>query len=135
MIYNQCMKTLTTEIKDVISKSEMVLIATRGKDGPHLVATWGEFVASLDVDDGKTLLVPAGGYKQTEKNLAEDDMVVVMVGSKQAPGKSGNMGTGYRLNGRGKIVSEGAFFEQVKAKYAWARAALVIEVDEADQLM
>ena len=129
------MKTLTKEIKDVIKKSEIVLIATRGSDGPHLVATWGEFVAGLDVDDGKTLLVPAGGYKQTEKNLKEDDMVVVMVGSKQAPGKSGGMGTGYRLNGHGRVVYEGALFDQVKAKYEWVRAALVIEVDEADQLL
>ena len=129
------MKIITNEIKDVIAKSEIVLIATRGKDGPHLVATWGEFVASLDMDDGKTLLVPAGGYKKTEKNLKEDDMVVLMVGSKKAPGKRGGMGTGYRLNGHGRVVYEGALFEQVKAKYEWARAALVIEVDEAEQLL
>ena len=129
------MNTLTKEIKDVIAKSEMVMIATRGKDGPHLVATWGEFVANLDVDDGKTLLAPAGGYKQTEKNLLEDDLVVVMVGSKQAPGKSGNMGTGYRISGRGRVDYEGKLFDLVKEKYAWARAALVIEVEEAEQLL
>ena len=45
------------------------------------------------------------------------------------------MGTGYRLNGIGHVVYEGALFEQVKSKFVWARAALVIEVQEAEQLL
>jgi hypothetical protein len=45
------------------------------------------------------------------------------------------MGTGYRLSGRGEIVTEGKFMDLTKSKYPWARAALVITVEKAEQLM
>ena len=128
------MKTLTKEIKDVIAKSELVTIVTAGADGPHVVATWGAFVAELEAGDGETLLIPAGGYKQTEHNLAVDGRVTLMAGSKQAPGKNG-MGTGYRLSGTARMEAEGALFEKVKAKFPWARGALVVRVKKAEQLL
>ena len=89
---------------------------------------------SLDINDGKTIVSPAGGYSQTEKNLKENDRVELLVGSKQVQGKSG-MGTGYRLSGRAKIVTDGKLMELTKSKYSWARGALVIEVDKAEQLL
>lgn len=128
------MSTLTKEIKEVIAKSELVTIVTMGADGPHVVATWGAFVAELDAGDGETLLIPAGGYQQTEQNLAADARVTLVAGSKQAPGKNG-MGTGYRLSGTGRMETEGTLFEKVKAKFPWARAALVVTVKKAEQLL
>ena len=128
------MKTLTKEILDVISKSEMVTIATAGPNGPHLVATWGDFIAQLAVGDGKTLLIPAGTYKQTEANLEKDSRVALIAGSKQVPGKGGS-GTGYRLTGIGRIESDGRWKDMVAEKFPWARAAFVIEVDGAEQLL
>ncbi len=132
--YNKKMNTLTKEIKDVIAQSELVTIVTAGADGPHVVATWGAFVAKLDPGDGETLLIPAGGYKQTEQNLQTDARVTLMAGSKQAPGKNG-MGTGYRLSGRGRIETNGEFFEMTKEKFPWARGALVIKIEKTEQLI
>ena len=134
LFYNRTMNILDTNVKQVIENSELVTIATIGEDGPHLVATWGAFVKSLDINDGKTILIPAGGYIQTEKNLEVNDRVELMVGTKQVQGKNG-MGTGYRLSGRGKIVTEGDFMNLTKSKYPWARAAFVITVETAQQLM
>ena len=134
MNYNCAMDTLNSNVKKVIENSEIVTIATNGKNGPHLVATWGEFVKSLDIDDGKTIVIPAGGYLQTEKNLKENDRVELLVGSKQVQGKKG-MGTGYRLTGRAEIVTEGVLMDLAKSKFPWAKAALVIEVDNATQLL
>jgi len=128
------MKTLTEEILDVISKSEVVTIATAGPDGPHLVATWGDFIAQLDTGDGKTLLIPAGGYKTTETNLGKDNRVALIAGSKQVPGKSGS-GGGFRLTGTGRIESNGKWKDMVAEKFPWARAAFVIEVEGAEQLL
>jgi len=128
------MDTINSDVKKVIENAEIVTIATCGEKGPHLVATWSDFVKSLDINDGKTIVIPAGGYSQTEKNLKENDRVELLVGSKQVQGKSG-MGTGYRLSGRAKIVTDGKLMELTKSKYSWARGALVIEVDKVEQLL
>lgn len=128
------MKILNDEIKDVIAKSELMTIVSAGVDGPHVAATWGSFVAELDAGDGETLLIPAGGFQQTEKNLRTDARVTLMVASKLVAGKNG-MGTGYRLSGTAQLETEGAWFDLVKAKFAWARAALVVKVIRAEQLL
>jgi hypothetical protein len=128
------MNTITDQIVKLINQTEIVAIATAGEKGPHLVATWGESIANLGVQDGHILLIPAGGYHQTEANLKANDSIELLVGSKQVQGKNG-MGTGYRLVGTGKIVDNGEYLDLVKAKYPWARAALVVEVALAEQLL
>ena len=128
------MNILNATIKDVIEKTEVVAIATFGENGPHLVATWGDFIKSLDINDGKTIIIPVGGYHQTEKNLNDDNRIELLVGSKQVQGKNGP-GTGYRLVGRAEITASGKFAELTKAKFPWARGALVIQVEKADQLL
>jgi len=134
MKYNFDMNILTATIKDVIEKTEVVSIATYGENGPHLVATWGDFIKSLDINDGKTIIIPVGGYHQTEKNLNADNRIELLVGSKQVQGKNGP-GTGFRLVGRAEIITSGEFAELTKAKFTWARGALVIQVEKADQLL
>jgi len=133
-MYNFEMNILNATIKDVIEKTEVVAIATFGENGPHLVATWGDFIKSLDINDGKTIIIPVGGYHQTEKNLNDDNRIELLVGSKQVQGKNGP-GTGYRLVGRAEITASGKFAELTKAKFPWARGALVIQVEKADQLL
>jgi hypothetical protein len=98
------------------------------------VATWGDFIRSLDINDGKTILIPVGGYHQTERNLKEDNRIELLIGSKQVQGKNGP-GMGYRLVGRGEIIVSGEFAELTKSKFPWARGALVIVVEKADQLL
>ncbi len=128
------MNILNAKIKDVIEKTEVVAIATYGENGPQLVATWGDFIKSLDINDGKTIIIPVGGYLQTENNLNDDNRIELLVGSKQVQGKNGP-GTGYWLVGRAKITTSGKFLELTKVKFPWARGALVIEVEKADQLL
>jgi hypothetical protein len=128
------MKIITEGVKEVIEKAELVTMGTNGENGQHMVATWAEYIRSLDINDGKTLIVPVGGYHQTENNLAKDDRVELVIGSKLVQGKRG-LGTGYRLSGRAKIITSGKLAELTKSKYPWARAALVIEVDNAEQLL
>jgi len=98
------------------------------------VATWCDFVSSLDIKDGKTIIIPVGGYHQTERNLKDDIRIELLVGSKQVQGKNGP-GMGYRLVGRGKIIASGKVADLAKSKFPWARGALVIEVEKVDQLL
>ena len=66
-MYDFEMNILNAKTKDVIEKTEVVSIATYGENGPQLVATWGDFIKSLNINDGKTIIIPVGGYHQTEK--------------------------------------------------------------------
>jgi hypothetical protein len=128
------MNILNGTIKDVMEKTEVVAIATYRENGPHLVATWGDYIRSLDIKDGKTIIIPAGGYHHTERNLQDDNRIELLVGSKQAQGKNGP-GTGCRIFGRAEIITTGKFAELTRSKFPWARGALVIEVEKVDQLL
>ena len=45
--------------KEVIEKTEVVCIGTSGKDGPHLVATWGDYIRTIGIKDPGTIVIPA----------------------------------------------------------------------------
>ncbi len=40
------------------------------------------------------------------------------------------MGQGYLIEGSGEVVGSGALFDEAKAKFPWARGALVIHVEK-----
>ena len=127
----------TDEVKRVLEQTEVVTIGTCGPHGVHLVATWGEFIRNLGVHDGDVLLIPAGGYRRTEENLSRNPRLEALIGSKVPASLCGGkaVGTGFRLSGSGEVQTSGKWFEMVKAKYAWARGALVIRVDKAEKLL
>jgi len=64
----------------------VVVIGTCGGDGIYLVATWGDFVRAIGIQDGNKIIIPAGGYQQTEENLKGNNKVQVLIGSKQIEG-------------------------------------------------
>jgi hypothetical protein len=121
--------TIEGAIKMVIDRSEWVAIATTGPDGPHLAATWGDYVRALGVPDD-VILIPAGGLQTTEANLAADPRIELLFASREVQGSSGG-GQGCRLCGRGEFQASGPAADAVKARFPWARAALVVRVDHA----
>jgi hypothetical protein len=115
--------------KEVLEKAEWIAIATTGPDGPHLVATWGDHVRALGIGDG-TLLIPVGQMHQTEANLKHGNRVELLCGTRQVQGTHGP-GKGCGIVGRAEFQTAGPYFDAVKAKFQWARAALVVNVEEA----
>ncbi len=120
--------------KEVIEKTEVVCIGTCGKDGPHLVATWGDYIRTIGIQDPGTIVIPAGGYLKTEENLSTNDRVEVIIASKEVEGTR-SMGKGYLFSGRGEIQESGELADRAKSKYPWARGALVIHVEEIKGLL
>jgi len=116
--------------KEVIDKSEWVAIATNGKEGPHLVGTWGDYVRALGVTD-ETILVPVGGMRRTEENINADNRIELLFASRQVQG-SRSPGRGCCVSGTAEFQYAGAAMEKVKSLFSWARAALVITVRGAD---
>lgn len=115
--------------KEVIDKTEWIAIATNGPDGPHVVATWGDYVRALGIKDD-TLLIPVGNMHKTEANLKRDNRVELLCGTRQVQGTLGS-GKGCGIVGKAEFQTAGPHFDAVKAKFRWARAALVVNVEEA----
>jgi hypothetical protein len=115
--------------KEVIDKTEWLAIATTGHDGPHVVATWGDYVRAFG-SQNDTLLIPVGHMHKTEANLKHDHRVELLCGTRQVQGTHGP-GKGCGISGKAEFQTSGPHFDAVKAKFPWARAALVISVEEA----
>ncbi|MCE9614409.1 MAG: pyridoxamine 5'-phosphate oxidase family protein [Lentisphaerae bacterium] len=116
--------------KEVLEKTEWVAIATAGKDGPHVVATWGDYVRALGIGDDQ-LLVPMGYMSKTEQNVKLDSRVEVLAGTRQVAGAHGP-GKGCSIVGKAHVQAAGATFDAVKAKFPWARAALVVKIEKVE---
>jgi len=123
------MALLDGACREVLEKTEFVAMVTAGPQGPHITATWGDYVRKLGFE-GDRLLIPAGYYHQMEANLARDPEIQLLVASRAVDGKLGP-GQGFTLKGTGTIVDSGVEMDRVKADFPWARAALVIKVVEA----
>lgn len=114
--------------RDVCEATEFITIVTTGDDGPHVVGNWGDYMRALDIG-ADTLVFPAGRYRQTEQNLRKNNRVQLLVASRKVQGTR-SPGQGYLIAGTAEIVSSGEIADAVKAKFPWARGALVIHVEE-----
>ena len=102
---------------------------TKGPEGPHLVATWQSY---LDALDAETLVFPAGGYRVTEANLAQDPSVQMVIGrQRDAEGAA----LGFRLTGTAEVQAEGPLRDRMKARHPWCRAAVVMKVTGVERIL
>lgn len=124
------MKPLEGACREVVEKSEWVAIATAGPDGPHVVATWGDYLNRMGLD-GETLRIPVGGMQKTEANLRRDPRIELLFGTRQVQGTRGP-GKGCSIVGRAEVQTQGADFEAVKAKFPWARAVLLVHPEKIE---
>lgn len=108
-----------------------VAIVTQGKDGPHVVNSWNSY-AQITEDD--KILFPAGRMNETEQNIQADNRVKMTISNREVQGKS-IKGTGFLVIGTAEFAAEGADYDTIKAKFPWARAALVIKVESAEQTL
>ena len=114
--------------REVCEVTEFVAMVTAGDDGPHLVGNWGDYLRALGIEEDRIVL-PAGRYQTTERNLGKNSRIQLMVASRSVQGTR-SPGQGYVIEGTARIVSSGELFDKVKARFAWARGAIVIDVKE-----
>lgn len=118
-------------MRAVLQHEGVVAIATLGEEGPHMVNTWNSYVQITA--DGR-LLIPAGHMQHTEANVAFNNKVLVTMGSREVAGSHGP-GTGFLIKGTAEFTTSGPEFAALKAKFAWARAALAITITTATQTL
>ena len=114
--------------RDVCDATEFVTIVTSGDDGPHVVGNWGDYMRALGIKED-VIVFPAGRYHQTEKNLRKNDRIQLLVASKKVQGTR-SLGQGCLIIGTGEIVSSGDIVDAVKAKFPWARGAMIVHVED-----
>jgi hypothetical protein len=124
------MAKIESKCKEVLDKAEVVAIATSGSEGPHIAATWGEYIRKLRPAEEDILLVPVAGYRTTEQNLVANGKIELIMGTRQVEGGHGP-GKGCRITGTGKIETSGKYFESAKKAFSWARGVMVITVGTA----
>jgi hypothetical protein len=114
--------------RDVCETTEFVTIVTSGDDGPHVVGNWGDYMRVLGIKENMVVF-SAGRYQQTEKNLRKNNRIQLLVASKKVQGTR-SPGQGCLIIGTGEILSSGDIVDVVKAKFPWARGAMVIHVED-----
>ena len=114
--------------REVCEAAEFVAIVTEGDDGPHVVGNWGEYLRAVGIREDMIVL-PAGRYQRTEQNLRRDKRIQLLLASQKVQGTR-TPGQGYLIEGSGEVQGSGALFDEVKAKFPWARGALVIQVEK-----
>jgi hypothetical protein len=80
--------------------------------------------------DNDVVLIPAGGLRQTEANLKANPRIELLLASRQVQRAEG-AGQGCVLSGTARLEAAGPAFDKVKARFPWARAALVVTVERA----
>jgi hypothetical protein len=120
------------KLLEVLQHEGVVAIATQGTDErPHLVNTWNSY---LQVIGNGLLLVPVGGMNRTQKNVSENNAVLLTLGSREVEGRR-SLGTGFLITGTAEFLSTGAEFGAVKNKFPWARAAMKIAIGTIEQTL
>jgi len=119
------------KLLEVFKYEGVVAIATQGEEGPHLVNTWNSYV---QVTGDRGLVIPAGYMKTTEANIAKDNKVLITLASREVEGNHGP-GIGFLIKGTAAFQTSGSNFEDVKQRFPWARAALVVTITSATQTL
>lgn len=114
------------KLKEILNhESEAgVSIVTRGINGPHLTNTWNSYI-NYAVDS--ELVIPAGGMNLTESNIQENDDIILSITNANVQGYK-YLGTGVVVNGKGKFISSGQQYDDMKVKFPWIRAILKVEI-------
>ena len=115
--------------RDVCETTEFVTIVTMGDDGPHVVGNWGDYMRLLGINENM-LVFPVGRYHQTETNLRRNNRIQLLVASRKVQGTR-SPGQGCLIVGTGEILHSGDIVDAVKAKFPWARGAMVIHVEDS----
>lgn len=115
-------------VRAVLSRESSAALVTIGSEGPHLVATWNSYVEILA---DESIAFPAGGMKRTQANVEAGSPVSLIIGSRDEAGR----GTGFRLTGRAEFQSGTPVHEQLKERFPWCRAAVVVRIDRVEKVL
>jgi len=125
------MSKLSEKFFEVTAHEGVVSIMSWGVE-PHLVNTWNSY---LVVTDDERILIPAYGFRKTQKNIDVNDKVKISLGSKDVLGHKDYPGTGFVIDGSARYLESGIEYDMMKSKFSFLTRVLEITVDSAKQML
>jgi len=125
------MNKLSEKFLEVIKHEGVVSIMSWGVE-PHLVNTWNSY---LVVTEDERILIPAYGFRKTQKNVDINNKVKITLGSKDVLGYKDYPGTGFLIDGTARYIESGEEYDMMKSKFSFLTRVLEITVDKAKQML
>ena len=122
-------KKLSEKFLEVIKHEGVVSITSWGVE-THVVNTWNSY---LVVTEDERILIPAYGFRKTEKNVDVNSHVILTLGSKEVLGYKDYPGTGFVVKGTAKYITAGDEYDLMKEKFSFLSRVLEITVTSAKQ--
>lgn len=124
-------RKLSDKFHDVLKHEGVVSIVSWGVE-PHVVNTWNSF---LVVTEDERILIPAYGFRKTEKNVNVNDQVKIALGTRNVLGYKDYPGTGFVVNGTAKYLTSGEEYDMMKEKFSFLTRVLEVTVTSAKQTL
>lgn len=124
-------KKLSEKFSEVLQHEGVVSIVSWGVE-THVANTWNSY---LVVTEDERILIPAYGFRKTERNVDVNSNVKLTLGSKDVLGYKDYPGTGFYINGTAKFISNGAEYDMMKDKFSFLTRVLEVTVDTAKQML
>lgn len=125
------MSKLSETFLEVIKHEGVVSIMSWGVE-PHLVNTWNSY---LVITEDERILIPAYGFRKTQKNIEINNKVKISLGSKDVLGYKNYPGTGFMIAGTASYIESGEEFDMMKSKFSFLTRVLEITVEKAKQML
>lgn len=124
-------RKLSDKFHEVLHHEGVVSIVSWGVE-PHVVNTWNSF---LVVTEDERILIPAYGFRKTEKNVNVNNQVKLTLGTKEVLGHDNYQGTGFLINGTARYIASGDEYDFMKAKFSFLTRVFEVTVDKAKQML
>ena len=124
-------KRLPEKFFDVLKHEGVVTVMSWGVE-PHIVNTWNSYI--VVTDDGR-LLIPAYGFRKTEKNVNVNNKIKLALGSREVLGYKDYQGSGFIVTGTARYISSGDEYEYMKKKFPFLTRVFEVTVDKATQML
>ena len=124
-------KKLSEKFHEVLKHEGVVSIVSWGVE-THVVNTWNSF---LVITEDERILIPAYGFRKTEKNINVNNQVKITLGTKEVLGHNNYQGTGFLINGTARYITSGEEFDFMKEKFPFLTRVFEVTVDKAKQML
>ena len=122
---------LSEKFFEVLKHEGVVSIVSWGIE-THVVNTWNSYL--VVTEDGR-ILIPAYGFRKTEKNVNVNNKVKMTLGSKEVLGYKDYQGTGFVIEGTANYIASGPEFDMMKEKFSFLTRVFEVTIVSAKQML
>lgn len=122
---------LPQKFYDVLQYEGVVSVTSWGvSETPHVVNTWNSYIV---ITQDERILIPAYGFRKTQKNVEHTQKAILTIGSKEVVGYKDYQGTGFYIEGEARFFDSGEEFDMMKEKFSFLNRVMEIKVSKIQQ--